>query len=131
MSAGIILVLTFFLQVQNVYATGKTVTGVITYNDKPISEYTDAYPSLWMRNEATGQAVNDIKYNYDSRGNFTIFNLEPGKYYLEFSFDAASPFDSMPLPGDYSGGKYIEVQSNQSQTIVNISIATRIHLLSP
>jgi hypothetical protein len=97
-------------------ARAATVTGKIVYNDRPLTDYTDAPPNISVASNISGDApcyatqtehwrgknckLTSMSYNQLS-GTYTLTDIPTGVFWMWGHVDVRHPFGTTPSAGDF------------------------------
>ncbi len=128
------VIIFLFGNVQTVLGSSVTLSGILQYNGRPISDVTDVSPTFWFRNEETGWEINisDITSTYDNNtGAYNVSGLPPVKVAIKVTFHIRGV--TAYLPGNYKVFTTVDIPSLSlsQRTNYNMDLQLTIHMTSP
>jgi len=111
-----------------------TISGKVTYNGNPVSQYSGKQASFWARNEGTGQGIQITPTYNPNDGTYSIPNIPSGTYGIQVYLDDALPYNVNPeeyFPGDFWGWTTPIVVNAPNPVSIDLPCQKIIHLTSP
>ncbi len=129
-----VIVLLTFGNFQTVFASSVTLSGILRYDGRPMSDITDISPTFWFRNEETGREINisDIISTYNNNtGAYSISGLPSIKVGISVTFHIRGVISN--LPGNYNVWKIVDIPnlSRHQKVDFDIGLELKIHMTSP
>jgi peptide/nickel transport system substrate-binding protein len=131
---GIINISDFGLLASNYAGTSPveiliSYSGMLTYNNQPLSNFTDKNVHLWVRNENTGQAAIVENLSYNPANSQYSFTATAGTYGLQASVD--NDGNGWPLPGDFYSWTVMQAFPGDTMSVNDGTMMRVLHLTSP